>query len=62
MKFLAYLSGIIGVVSIVLGIITRLFVPFKILFGLGAITYMRFTNTMLLFTIVFLLLYYMKEK
>ncbi len=62
MKFLAYLSGIIGIVSIILGFIARLFMPYKVLFGLGALTYLRFTNTMLLFTIVFLLLYYMKEK
>ena len=62
MKFLAYISGIIGIISIVLAVITRLFLPYKMLFGMAALTYLRFTNTMLLFTIVFMLCYHLKEK
>lgn len=59
---LAYISGIIGIISIVLAVVARLFLPYKMLFGLAAITYLRFTNTMLLFTIVFMLCHHLKEK
>ncbi len=59
---LAYISGIIGIISIVLAVVARLFLPYKMLFGMAAITYLRFTNTMLLFTIVFMLCHYLKEK
>lgn len=62
MKMLAYISGIIGIISIVLAVVARLFLPYKMLFGLAAITYLRFTNTMLLFTIVFMLCHHLKEK
>jgi hypothetical protein len=62
MKLLAYISGIIGIISIVLAVIARLFLPYKMLFGMAALTYLRFTNTMLLFTIVFMLCHHLKEK
>ncbi len=62
MKFLAHISGAIAIISIILGVVTRIFFVNKVLFGLGALTYMRFANTMLLFTIAFLVFAYVKGK
>jgi hypothetical protein len=53
MKRLKHIALIIAVISIILGIIARIFLPGKVLFGLAALTYLRFTITMLLFSLVF---------
>jgi hypothetical protein len=53
MKNLKHIALIIAVISIIMGIVTRIFLPGKVLFGLAAITYLRFTITMLLFSLVF---------
>ena len=54
MKILAYISGVIVVISIVLAVVARLFFDDKAIFGISALAYLRFINTMLLFTIAFL--------
>ena len=53
MKIFKYVAFVLAVAMIVLGIICRLFMPNNILFGLGAITYLRLTAVMLLFTLSF---------
>ncbi|OPX18446.1 hypothetical protein BXT86_01215 [candidate division WOR-3 bacterium 4484_100] len=53
MKVLKYVSLILAIICIILGIIARLFLPGKILFGLAALTYLRLTIMMLLFALTF---------
>lgn len=55
MKILQKIALLLGCITIILGVIARLFFPWKILFGLAAITYMRLTIIMLLFSIAFYL-------
>ncbi len=62
MKKLAYLTGILAVVSFVLGFVARFFLFDKSLIGLHSLTFLRFTNTMLLFTIALLLWCYLDRK
>lgn len=61
-RLLAYVSGFIAVISMMLAVIARLFLMNKALFGLSALSYLRVTNTMLLFTIAFWLFEYLKRK
>lgn len=53
MEKLKYIALIIAVISIILAVVTRAFLPGKVLFGLAALTYLRFTIAMLLFTLAF---------
>jgi hypothetical protein len=53
MAKLKYIALLIGVISIILTPIARFFLPGKALFGLAALSYLRFTVTMLLFALVF---------
>jgi len=53
MTKLKYIASLIGIISIVLGLVARFFLPGEALFGLAALTYLRFTVTMLLFALVF---------
>jgi hypothetical protein len=53
MSRLKYVALIVGVISILLALVARFFLPGKALFGLAALTYLRFTITMLLFSITF---------
>ena len=57
MKNLKFVALILGIITMLLAVVARIFLPEKILFGLGAITYLRLTVTMLLFAIVFHLLF-----
>ena len=61
-RMLAYVSGSIAIISIFLAIIARLFFINKVLFGLSALSYLRVTNTMLLFAIAFWLFEGQKKK
>jgi len=51
MKNLKYIAFGISIITMILAIIARLFLPEKALFGLAALTYLRLTMTMLLFTL-----------
>jgi hypothetical protein len=51
MKSLKYIAFVISVITMIFAVIARLFLPEKALFGLAALTYLRVTMTMLLFTI-----------
>ena len=62
MKILYYISGIIAVISIILAVVARLFFADKALFDLSALSYLRVTNTILLFTIAFLVFEYVRRK
>ena len=62
MKILYYISGIIAVISTILAVVARLFFVDKALFGLSALSYLRVTNTMLLFTIAFSVFEYVRRK
>jgi len=53
MKNVKFLFLGFGIVSILLAVIARIFLPGKVLFGLASITYLRLTITMLLFTLTF---------
>lgn len=53
MTKLKYIAFLIGIISIILALVARFFLPGKILLGLAALTYLRFTVTMLLFALVF---------
>ncbi len=50
MKNLKYVAFIISIITMILAVIARLFLPDKTL-GLAAITYLRLTAVMLLFTL-----------
>jgi hypothetical protein len=52
-RVLAYASGLVALISMFLAVLTRLFFLNKAVFGLSALSYLRVTNTMLLFAIVF---------
>lgn len=62
MKKLAYLSGILAVVMLVLGFAARFFFFDKTLIGIHSLTFLRLTNTMLLFAVAFLLFEYLGKK
>ncbi|KPK73375.1 hypothetical protein AMJ87_01790 [candidate division WOR_3 bacterium SM23_60] len=53
MKILQKVALLLGCITIILGVIARLFFPAKILFALGSITYLRLTIVMLLFSLAF---------
>lgn len=55
-KGLTYIAGALAVLATILGAIARGFFATKTLFGLSALSYLRIADTLLLFTIVFLLL------
>ncbi len=61
MKNLKFVALILGIITMLLAVVARVFLPGKILFGLGAITYLRLTVTMLLFAIAFHLLFQEKS-
>jgi hypothetical protein len=48
-----YVALIVAILLIVLGIFCRVFTANNVLFGLGAITYLRMTTVMLLFALAF---------
>lgn len=50
---LKYVAFVIALITMVLAVIARLFLPEKVLFGLAALTYLRLTITMLLFSLAF---------
>ncbi len=51
MKNLKYVAFIVSIITMVLAIVARLFFPEKAFLGLAALTYLRLTMTMLLFTL-----------
>ncbi|MEO0227963.1 MAG: hypothetical protein ABIL70_07965 [candidate division WOR-3 bacterium] len=51
MKNLKYVAFVISIITMILAVVARLFFPEKALFGLAALTYLRLTMTMLLFTL-----------
>ncbi len=51
MKYLKYIAFILSIITFVIAIIARLFMPDKVLMGLAALTYLRLTVIMLLFSI-----------
>lgn len=53
MRIFKYVAFALAVVMIILGVVCRVFSPQNILFGLGAITYLRLTVVMLLFALSF---------
>lgn len=53
MKNLKYVAFVIALITMVLAVVARLFLPEKVLFGLAALTYLRLTITMLLFSLAF---------
>lgn len=53
MKNLKYVSFAIAIITMVLAVIARLFLPDKAFLGLATLTYLRLTITMLLFSLVF---------
>lgn len=53
MRIFKYVAFVLAVVMIILGIVCRVFLPYNMLFGLGAITYLRLTVVMLLFALSF---------
>jgi len=61
-RILAYVSGVIAVISMILAVIARVFFADKALFGLNALSYLRTTNTMLLFAIALMIFDYVKKK
>lgn len=55
-RILSKIAALAAVISMGLAVIDRLFCADKALFGMSALSYLRITNTMLLFAIAFLLL------
>lgn len=53
MKNLKYIALLLGVITMILAVIARIFLPHKVLFYLASLTYLRLTMTMLLFAIAF---------
>ena len=43
----------LGIVTMLLAVIARIFLPGKVLLGLASLTYLRLTITMLLFALTF---------
>ncbi len=63
MKGLAVIAIVVALVSIVIGIISRLMVqPIPVASGINAQSFLDFTNTCLLFAIALLVLGMAKEK
>jgi hypothetical protein len=54
-KVLAHISGVAAIIAVFLAVIARMFFADKSFLGLHALTYLRVTITMLLFTIAFLM-------
>ena len=52
MRIVYSIAGIIAVITIILAVIARLFLPNKAFLGLSALSYLRVTSTMLLFALV----------
>jgi len=61
-RILACVSGGIAVISMVLAVMARVFFADKAPFGLSALSYLRATNTMLLFAIAFMIYDYVNKK
>ncbi len=53
MKNLKHLALIIALISMILAVVARIFLPYKVIFGLAALSYLRLTMTFLLFALVF---------
>jgi hypothetical protein len=53
MKNIKFVCLGLGIISILLAVVARIFLPGKVLLGLASITYLRLTMTMLLFTLTF---------
>ena len=53
MKVFKYAALFIAVVMILMGVASRVLTPGNVLLGLGGITYLRLTITMLLFALTF---------
>jgi len=51
MKNLKYVAFVISIITMVIAVIARLLLPEKIFLGLAALTYLRLTITMLLFSL-----------
>jgi len=62
MKILIHISGLLAVITLILAVIARLFFVSHPLFGMSALSYLRVSNTMLLFTIAFMIYDYVKHK
>lgn len=52
MRIVYSITGIIAFIMLIVAVIARLFLPNKVFLGLSALSYLRVTNTMLLFTLV----------
>jgi hypothetical protein len=61
-RILTYVSGVIAVISMVLAVMARVFLADKAPFGLSALSYLRTTNTMLLFAIAFMIFDYVNNN
>ena len=53
MKSIKYIVLLIAIISFVVAVCVRFFLPQQVLFGLAPLTYLRITITMLLFAITF---------
>ncbi len=53
MKVFKYVALAAALVTIVMGVVSRVLTPGNVLLGLGGITYLRLTVTMLLFALTF---------
>ncbi len=62
MRIVCYVSSFIAAISVILAIVARLFLPNKSILGLSALSYLRVTNTMLLFAIAALVFEYIHRK
>lgn len=62
MKTIYYISGIVAVVSFIMAVVARLFLFNKCFLGMSALSYLRVANTMLLFTIMFIVFEYVRSK
>ncbi len=62
MKIISYVTFIIAIVSLIMGMVARAYTIDKMLFSLAALTYMRFAGTMFLLTINLLLFEFLHKK
>ncbi|MBE0432189.1 hypothetical protein IBX73_01845 [candidate division WOR-3 bacterium] len=53
MKQIKYLALAVALITIILGVVSRVLMPGNVLFGLGGLTYLRLTVVMLLFALTF---------
>jgi galactitol-specific phosphotransferase system IIC component len=53
MKQIKYLTLAVALITIILGVVSRVLLPGNVLFGLGGLTYLRLTVVMLLFALTF---------